>query len=313
VPFPELIAAILVYTTVTAAIYIRFGKVPELGLPVAALLAIPALGAATRSKEFVRSSVLFITVILTYEALQGLTGALVSTGSVVSLAGVDRALVGSDFSSDIQIMFNSPITTFVSTIFYGLHVFLIIIAIGLFWFKDRIVYRGYLYSMVITSYLALLTFILLPSAPPYYVGAAKNLLVTGDKMLPSALQSVQSALLSGESDVFAAFPSLHAAYATLFSVFMFKLGRKYGLVSLPIAFGVYFSIVYLGQHYLVDLLAGVAYAMLSVFVVEQLITKNQKNHLYSSTQSLEGEGQGLAGSEPARDLVKLNTSECSGK
>lgn len=237
------------------------------------------MGLATKSKDFLRSSVLFVTLILTYEALQGLTGTLVSSGSVVSLAGLDRALVGSDFTSDIQTMFNSTVATLLSTFFYGLHVFLIMVAIVLFWFKDRVVYRGYTYSMILTSYLALLTFVIFPSAPPWFVGAAKNLLVVGDKMLPSALQSVQAVLLSGESDIFAAFPSLHAAYATLFSVFMFKLGRKYGFVSLPIVGGVYFSIIYLGQHYLVDLLAGIAYALFSVYVVERLALKRQDTKL----------------------------------
>lgn len=265
-----------VYVSIIAAVYLRFGKLPQFSLGTVALLTLPAIGLATKSREFLRSSVLIITIILTYEALQGLTGALVNSGSVVSLAGLDKALVGFDFTSAIQTAFDSTTTTLVSTYFYGLHVLLIVIAIGLFWFKDRLVYRGYTYSMIITSYLALLTFIVLPSAPPWFVGAAKDLLVTGDKMLPSVLQSAQAMLLSGESDVFAAFPSLHAAYATLFSFFMFRLGRKYGVASLPIVSGVYFSIIYLGQHYLIDLLAGIAYAMLSVYIVERLILKHQR-------------------------------------
>jgi membrane-associated phospholipid phosphatase len=251
-------------------VYLRFGKLPEMSLAAAALLALPVIGVIMKSKDFLRSSVLFVTVLLTYEALQGLTGVLARSGTIVSLAWLDRALVGFDFASAVQTAFASSTATLLSTLFYGLHVFLIIIAIGLFWFKDRLVYRGYTYSMILTSYLALLTFIVVPSAPPYLVGAAKDLLSAGDRMLPSFLQSIQAVLLSGESDIFAAFPSLHAAYATLFSFFMFKLGRRYGLVSLPILFGVYFSIIYLGQHYLVDLLAGVAYAMFSAYVVERL-------------------------------------------
>jgi membrane-associated phospholipid phosphatase len=94
-------------------------------------------------------------------------------------------------------------------------------------------------------------------------------------MLPSFLRSIQAVLLSGESDLFAAFPSLHAAYATLFSFFMFKLNRRFGLVSLPILFGVCFSTVYLGQHYLVDLLAGVAYALFSAYIVERLVSRKK--------------------------------------
>ena len=269
-PSLELLFAIVVYATVNMAVYLRFGKLPELSLGVVVLLTLPVVGFVTRSKEFTRSSLLFITVILTYEALQGLTGALVNSGTVVSLAGLDRALVGFDFTSAFQAAFASSAITLVSTFFYGLHVLLIIIAVVLFWFKNKTVYRGYAYSMILTSYLALLTFVIIPSAPPWFVGTARNLLTAGDKMLPSFLQSVQAVLLSGESDIFAAFPSLHAAYVTLFSVFMFKLDRRCGFASLPIVFGVYFSIIYLGQHFLVDLLAGITYAMFSAYVAGSL-------------------------------------------
>ncbi len=268
--FPELIIAGLAYATINAAVYLKFGKLPELTLGTVALLTIPAVGVAAKSKAFLRSSILFITVILTYEALQGLTGALLSSGGVVSLGGLDRMLVGFDFTPVFQSVFASNTATLVSTFFYGLHVFLIVIAITLFWFESREVYFGYTYSMILTSYLALITFVILPSAPPWFVGAAKDLLTVGNRMLPAALQSVQGALLSGESDIFAAFPSLHAAYATLFSFFMFKLDRRYGLASLPVAVGVYFSIIYLGQHYLVDLLAGIAYAVASAYLVARI-------------------------------------------
>ncbi|MGP8124412.1 MAG: phosphatase PAP2 family protein [Nitrososphaerales archaeon] len=279
----SLIAAALIYVTVVTAAYVRFGTLPEITLGAVAVLILPCAGLILRSKEFVKSSALIVAVLLTYEALQGVTGILVKSGNVVSLAWVDQALVGSDFTLDVQRAFLSPAATLVSTVFYGLHVFLIMIALVLFWFKNKTVYRGYTYSLVVTSYLALLTFVALPTAPPWLAGSAQNLLGAGYKELPSFLQEVQRVLLSGESDMVAAFPSLHAAYATLFSIFMFKLGRKYGLASLPIAAGVYFSIIYLGQHYLVDLLGGIAYAGISTYAVEKVLTRRQRPRFQSSS------------------------------
>ena len=280
-----ILSAALIYVTVVAAAYMRFGTLPEVSFGVVAVLVLPFIGLATKSKEFLKNSALIIAVLLTYESLQGITGTLVHSGSVVSLAWVDQALVGSNFAADVQTMFSSSATTFVSTMFYGLHAFLIIIAFVLFWFKDRAIYRGYTYSLVITSYLALLTFVVLPTSPPWLAGTAQNLLKTGDKMFPTAFQAVQAVLLSGESDVVAAFPSLHAAYVTLFSIFMFKLGRKYGVASLPIAGGVYFSIIYLGQHFLVDLLGGLAYAGISVYAVERVMARRQKSRFQSPSVS----------------------------
>ena len=279
------LAVALIYVTVLAAAYFRFGMLPEISFAVAAVLILPFIGLATRSKEFMKNSALIVAVLLTYEALQGITGTLVRQGSVVSLAGVDQALVGSNFAADVQTAFASSATTFVSTMFYGMHVFLIMIAFVLFWFKDRAVYRGYTYSLLVTTYLALFTFIVLPTAPPWLAGTAQNLLKPGIKMLPAAFQQVQAVLLSGESDVVAAFPSLHAAYVTLFSIFMFKLGRKYGFASLPIAGGVYFSIIYLGQHYLVDLLGGVAYAGITVYAVDRMIARRHRYRSQSPSVS----------------------------
>ncbi|MGP8056184.1 MAG: phosphatase PAP2 family protein [Nitrososphaerales archaeon] len=276
-----ILAAALIYVTVVAAAYVRFGTLPQVSFGVVAVLVLPFIGLATKSKEFMKSSALIVAVLLTYESLQGITGTLVHSGSVVSLAPLDQALVGSNFAADVQATFASSATTFISTVFYGMHAFLIVIAFVLFWFKDKAVYRGYTYSLVVTSYLALLTFVILPTKPPWMAGTAQNLLTTGDKMFPAAFQDVQAVLLSGESDVVAAFPSLHAAYATLFSTFMFKLGRKYGLVSLPIAGGVYFSIIYLGQHFLVDLLGGIAYAGISVYAVERVMARRQRTRFQS--------------------------------
>jgi membrane-associated phospholipid phosphatase len=66
---------------------------------------------------------------------------------------------------------------------------------------------------------------------------------------------------------------------------MFKLGRNYGLASLPVVGGVYFSIVYLGQHFLVDLLAGAAYAGVSVYIVERVMARRHRARSQSSSAS----------------------------
>jgi len=282
--------AVLIYATVVMTLYLRFGTLPEITLGVIAVMILPVAGLVLRSKDFLKSSALLIAVLLTYEALQGTAGAMVRSGSVISLAWIDKALVGSNFVLAVQTTFLSPITTTVSIFFYGLHVFLIMIALFLFWLKRKAVFRGYAYSMVLTSYLGLITFIVLPTAPPWLAGTAKNLLSSGDKMFPTGFQELQNLLLAGESDIYAAFPSLHAAYATLFTIFMFKLGRKYGLVSLPILGGVYFSIIYLGQHFLIDLVGGIIYAAVPAYVVQEMMSRGHSSGSLPPTKGLPGTG-----------------------
>jgi len=72
---------------------------------------------------------------------------------------------------------------------------------------------------------------------------------------------------------FAAFPSLHATYPWLISLYAFKIKRSKALPILIIPIGIWFSAVYLGEHYIIDLLGGVAYSTFSFFLVEKLIPR----------------------------------------
>ena len=267
-------SVLVLYLVVLAVAYLRFGFLFQFTLGAAWLAVIPVVAYFGRSREFLKNTVFLISVLLSYEALQGITGSLVSSGSVTSLASVDRAIFGFDFTSAVQNAFASPSATMVSLFFYTIHLFLPIAGILLFWFVNRKVYRGYAYSLVLTSYLALFTFIVFPTSPPWFTGAAQNLIPTGSGMLSPALQGLQNALMSIESDKFAAFPSLHAAYAVLFTVFAFRLNRKFGLVSLIIPGGVFFATIYLGQHYVIDLVGGLVYALGSVALVDWLTSRH---------------------------------------
>ena len=71
---------------------------------------------------------------------------------------------------------------------------------------------------------------------------------------------------SVESDKFAAFPSLHAAYAILFGYFATKLRKWLALISVPVTIGILFSTIYLGQHYVIDLIAGTAVAFSAILI-----------------------------------------------
>jgi membrane-associated phospholipid phosphatase len=121
--------------------------------------------------------------------------------------------------------------------------------------------------MVLTSYAALATFILIPTAPPWYEGVARDLFYGGSSAVPSGLLSFVSMF---ESDKFAAFPSLHTAYAIIFCYFMIKLDRRLAYVAVPVAAGVLFSTLYLGQHYMLDIVAGAAYALVPCLIAERL-------------------------------------------
>ena len=159
----------------------------------------------------------------------------------------------------------SPVLTTVMTFFYTLHLPLVVLTSICFWHSDRTIYRKYVYAIVITSYCALVTFLLFPTAPPWYEGVARDFLHGLNSAMP--LKAYASLMSMIEADKFAAFPSLHTAYAVIFLYYM-KKGRRYGLIALPISAGILFSTIYLGQHYVIDLIGGAAYSMATCLLVD---------------------------------------------
>jgi len=67
---------------------------------------------------------------------------------------------------------------------------------------------------------------------------------------------------------FAAFPSLHAAFPALAAVYAWRRYRwlAVGLIAWTLA--VALSIVYLGEHYVVDILDGFVYVAAATLIVE---------------------------------------------
>lgn len=137
--------------------------------------------------------------------------------------------------------------------------------------------------MVITSYVALVVFVLMPSAPPWYQGVATNLVTAASSVSTTGIYSSSSILASYihftsliEADKYAAFPSLHAAYVVLFCYFMMRYRSILGWITIPLVFGVLFSTLYLGQHYLIDLIAGTSLALTSAVVAEYLVARSNR-------------------------------------
>lgn len=255
------------YAIGALAYYIVFGRLLQF-LPILFFLAaVPVLTLLGSYKGMARSWLPFVSILLSYEALAGIVGSYAASKAVFSLYPIDRFLWGFNVTGWVQSTFSSPLMTQVTSFFYTLHFPLIVITSATLWYFRRELFGRYTVAMIITSYAALVTFILLPTSPPWYVGAAVNLYQSnGASVLPNAVSSAISLI---ESDQFAAFPSLHTAYAIIFSYFMIKLDRRLAFVAVPVTSAILFSTIYLGQHYLLDLIGGACYALIPCFLVER--------------------------------------------
>ncbi len=135
-------------------------------------------------------------------------------------------------------------------------------------------FKFLMFSMLTVSVLAACTFLVAPTAPPWL--AEQHGYLTGvHELLKQSLRDLHlSALAEIEGDatkydVTAALPSLHTAYPfiCLVAAAQARLSRPLTAALAINFFGVVFSIVYLGEHYVIDVVAGVGYAAVALLVV----------------------------------------------
>ena len=149
--------------------------------------------------------------------------------------------------------------------------------------KQRKVLQRFSWALFCLFFVGMITYYVYPAAPPWYVeqyGLGPALLdVPGH---PGRLASVDqylgiryfTALYSANTNVFAAIPSLHAAFPLLVWLYSRHIGvGRFQYVFMTFWLLVAFSAVYLNHHYVIDVILGCVYAFLMYLLTEKIYQK----------------------------------------
>jgi membrane-associated phospholipid phosphatase len=240
---------------------------PEWTLLALLVVAI-ALG---RGRTFIEDWAPFLLLFFAYEAMRGFAA---KTGFAPhDLSGLEMALFGGVIPTLVlQRAFYHPgvvgIQDVVAMIFYFMHFVLPIVVGFIFWLNSREHYRRYIAALLLMSFLAFVTYLFWPSAPPWY--QLHDVVKINDQTVHSlwGYTLVSPIYHSFNPNPFAAFPSLHAAYPALATAYAWSRYRALGIGLLVWTACVLLSIVYLGEHYVVDALAGFVYVAAAALIVE---------------------------------------------
>jgi membrane-associated phospholipid phosphatase len=226
---------------------------------------------AKRAQRFLKDWIPFLALFFAYEAMRGIAYNIAGEVHVAELINAELQIFGTIPTLVLQHLYESPILDWIGAFFYSLH-FLIPTVFGfILWHRSRENYSKYIIALLLCSYSALITVLLFPSAPPWFGVKADRILFHIDHEMGVPFYATLFALI--EPNPFAAFPSLHATYPWLVSLYSIKIKRIKALPILILPLGIWFSAVYLGEHYVIDILAGVAYSTAAFFLVEKLITR----------------------------------------
>jgi membrane-associated phospholipid phosphatase len=120
-------------------------------------------------------------------------------------------------------------------------------------------------AITATLFLGLAVYFLLPTAPPWLAAHAGDLSDVV-RITPMVTNEVsrnaydQGSYIAGTNDV-AAMPSLHTALTAVVAMSLWRVHRLAGVAGWAYVGAMAFSLMYLGEHYLIDLIAGVATAI----------------------------------------------------
>jgi membrane-associated phospholipid phosphatase len=213
----------------------------------------------------------FLLMLYTYEEIRSVIRAVGSNGvHVTDLIAWERTLcAGIIPASAIQQAWSSVsfsgLLDFIANAFYMTHFFSVILMGVVLWVRRREHYGVFIVGLLLLSYTGFLTYVVFPAAPPWW--AFQN------GYLPDQPVNLMHSLLSPEyifatANPLGAMPSLHTAWPIYLLLYALSLwGRKaLPLAILPI--GVAVASIYLGHHYLVDILAGIGYAVIAFSLVK---------------------------------------------
>lgn len=243
-----------------------------------ALLLIGTL-AVGRARRFLMDWLPFLFLLVSYDYLRGFADDVDPRVHVLDQIHADTALFGVVPSAGLQALFLGPTPRWydvAATAVYFVHFVLPLGFATIVWLRRRSEFGQFVASLTLLSYAAWVTYVLYPAAPPWLAshwGAVDGVTRVLDRMLLYMpvrfdLPTVYHAL---DANAVAAIPSLHAAYPMLVLLFAIRVFGRRGLVLLPYVLAAWVAAVYLGEHYVVDLLVGGAYAAVAFVIAPRVL------------------------------------------
>jgi membrane-associated phospholipid phosphatase len=152
---------------------------------------------------------------------------------------------------------------------------IVLIGVGL-WLHDRRRLPGLTWTFLLTNLAGFVTWVLYPAAPPWYVNqyglgpanpdapsSAGGLLRVDEILGTDFIQRFYDHSLN----VFGAMPSVHVAVATVGACLAWRLPWRWSLPAAGWAGLMAFGAVYFQNHYVLDVLAGIGYAVTAFALV----------------------------------------------
>jgi hypothetical protein len=213
----------------------------------------------------------FVGFLVVYDYSRGLADKLGSPTHVTQPLAAEKALFfGNVPTRFLQEHFYDPAHVHwwdvVVSLVYFSHFFVVWIFAVVLYVRGRDQWATWARRILLLSYAGLVTYVLFPAAPPWY--AAREGLIGDVSRIASrgwdaiGMRGAGALIERGQaaSNDVAAIPSLHAAFTAMLTAYVWpKLGPVGRTLMVVYTLAMATSLVYGGEHYVVDVLVGYLY------------------------------------------------------
>lgn len=224
-----------------------------------------------RIKEFSKAWIPFILLFVLYEILRGIADDFSPffDETILLIYNIETRLFGEIPTLYLQKYFsNSHLLTQISAFFYSLFFYYSFLVAFVIWLKKPDLFRTYVKRFLIMSYIGLLFFFLIPTAPPWLMHEIKGIGVErylyGETVINNfVFLNFYNYFVYGNA--VAALPSLHTAWPAFTTLFILKVFKRwYGHLLLIIPLMISFGVILTGEHYFIDVVFGWLFAAIAV-------------------------------------------------
>jgi membrane-associated phospholipid phosphatase len=182
------------------------------------------------------------------------------------LIAADRALFGVDVTVWLE-RFVRPWLTDLLYLCYASYYFFSLILLATLWRRSPAEARRYIFTLSFCYFVSYVGYFIIPALGPRFALASRQTIVLESTPLSRAVSTTINELERTKLDVF---PSGHTMIAAAVLIVAFRRARRLFWFLLPVGIGLIVSTVYCRYHYVVDVLAGLALAFLTVPLGERI-------------------------------------------
>jgi membrane-associated phospholipid phosphatase len=267
------IAVLVILYVVLFLAGVRFFVFKTAVLPV-----LLAYGVLVRQRlEFVTDWLPLLSMTLLFDAVRGAIWILVDRGYQAYYVGyvidLERLMFGTPAAPIPFQAYRTPALDAVAVLLHSTHFAYFLIFGLVLWHARRGHFGFFRRALGLLMLFGLIGYAVIPTAPPWIAaqprfGALDPVEHVVAAMYTAHLPQLYSAF---DTNPMAAMPSLHAAFPFLIAVVAWRgFGPRVGAVLSVYALLVMLAVIYLGEHYAVDVVAGVAVAAAAALLARGL-------------------------------------------